>query len=70
MFYCVVPEEHSILLTSIVQKKSNVQRDNPNRKSSIWHVLDSSLSTHLEAYPHLDNGIYDNVDRVMRPLAP
>ncbi|GJU50150.1 hypothetical protein Tco_1219705 [Tanacetum coccineum] len=23
----------------------------------------------MEAYPHLDNGIYDIVDRVMRPLA-
>ncbi|GKG57105.1 hypothetical protein Tco_0582456, partial [Tanacetum coccineum] len=23
----------------------------------------------MEAYPHLNNGIYDIVDRVMRPLA-
>ncbi|GKF70952.1 hypothetical protein Tco_0204009, partial [Tanacetum coccineum] len=38
-----------------------------NRQSSIWYVLDSSLSTHQGSiYPHLDNGIYY---RVMHPLA-
>ncbi|GKG12916.1 hypothetical protein Tco_0349876, partial [Tanacetum coccineum] len=40
-----------------------------NRKSSMWHVFNSSLSTRMETYPHLDNGIYDIVNRVMRPLA-
>ncbi|GJZ14701.1 hypothetical protein Tco_0550378 [Tanacetum coccineum] len=32
-----------------------------NRQSSLRHVM--------KLYPHLDNGIYNAVDRVMRPLA-
>ncbi|GJY86752.1 hypothetical protein Tco_0500778 [Tanacetum coccineum] len=38
-----------------------------NRKSSIWHVFNSSLSIrHGNVF---DNGTYDIVERVMRPLA-
>nr|GEU59519.1 UBN2 domain-containing protein [Tanacetum cinerariifolium] len=37
--------------------------------SSLWHVLDSSLSICHEHYSHLDNGIYNVVDQVMRSLA-
>nr|GEX88571.1 hypothetical protein CTI12_AA055610 [Tanacetum cinerariifolium] len=40
-----------------------------NRKSSIWHVLTRLYRYVMETYPHLDNGIYDIVERVMRPLA-
>nr|GEW30224.1 hypothetical protein [Tanacetum cinerariifolium] len=38
-------------------------------QSSLWHVFNSSLLTHHGNYPHINNGIYNVVDRVMRPLA-
>ncbi|GJT47772.1 hypothetical protein Tco_0973929 [Tanacetum coccineum] len=40
-----------------------------NRKSSICMFLTRLYRHVMEMYPHLDNGIYDIVDRVMRPLA-
>ncbi|GJY96510.1 hypothetical protein Tco_0513420 [Tanacetum coccineum] len=40
-----------------------------NRKSSICHVLTRLNRYVMETYPHLDNGTYDIVERVMRPLA-
>nr|GEW09244.1 putative reverse transcriptase domain-containing protein [Tanacetum cinerariifolium] len=40
-----------------------------NRKSSIWHFLTRLYRYVMETYPHLDNGIYDIVERVMCPLA-
>nr|GEW98960.1 hypothetical protein CTI12_AA055610 [Tanacetum cinerariifolium] len=40
-----------------------------NRKSSIWHVLTRLYRYVMKTYPHLDNGIYDIVERVMHPLA-
>nr|GEU39231.1 ribosomal protein L7Ae/L30e/S12e/Gadd45 [Tanacetum cinerariifolium] len=40
-----------------------------NRKSSLWHVLTRLYRYVMETYPHFDNGTYDIVERVMRPLA-
>ncbi|GKE59192.1 hypothetical protein Tco_1498377 [Tanacetum coccineum] len=40
-----------------------------NRKYSIWHVLTRFYRYVMETYPHLDNSIYDVIERVMRPLA-
>nr|GFA02968.1 hypothetical protein [Tanacetum cinerariifolium]GFA02973.1 hypothetical protein [Tanacetum cinerariifolium] len=37
--------------------------------SSLWYVLDTSLSTYHGTSPYLYNGIYDVVERVMCPLA-
>ncbi|GJZ09296.1 hypothetical protein Tco_0543579 [Tanacetum coccineum] len=45
-------------------------QSNSNRKSSICNVFYCQSYRHvMETYPHLDNGIYDVVERVMRPLA-
>ncbi|GJX71277.1 hypothetical protein Tco_0308448 [Tanacetum coccineum] len=40
-----------------------------NHKSSIWHVFNSSLLTRHGNVSSFENGIYDIVNRVMRPLA-
>ncbi|GJZ92734.1 hypothetical protein Tco_0664799 [Tanacetum coccineum] len=40
-----------------------------NRQSSLWHVFTSLYRHVMEHYPHIDNGIFNVFDRVMRPLA-
>ncbi|GKA69171.1 retrovirus-related pol polyprotein from transposon TNT 1-94, partial [Tanacetum coccineum] len=41
-----------------------------NRKSSYYGIFLTRLYRYvMETYPHLDNGTYDIVERVMRPLA-
>ncbi|GJU65461.1 hypothetical protein Tco_1247296 [Tanacetum coccineum] len=40
-----------------------------NRNLPYGNVLTRLYRYVMETYPHLDNGIYDVVDRVMRPLA-
>ncbi|GJZ30272.1 hypothetical protein Tco_0575319 [Tanacetum coccineum] len=60
---------NTILLISL-SKESNVLELISNRKSSIWHVFNSSLSTRHGTYPHLDNAFFIELgNRVMRPLA-
>nr|GEU73974.1 DNA helicase Pif1-like protein [Tanacetum cinerariifolium] len=40
-----------------------------NVPSSLWMFLTRLFRHVMELYPHLENGIYDVVERVMRPLA-
>ncbi|GJT23726.1 hypothetical protein Tco_0893663 [Tanacetum coccineum] len=49
--------------------QQNQWQANPNRKSSYGMFLTCLYRHIMEAFPHLDNGIYGIVDRVMRPLA-
>ncbi|GJW81812.1 hypothetical protein Tco_0145787 [Tanacetum coccineum] len=45
-------------------------RDTPTEKSAVYGWFLTRLYRHvMETYPHLDNGIYNIVERVMRPLA-
>ncbi|GJT88953.1 hypothetical protein Tco_1070670 [Tanacetum coccineum] len=69
MLYCVVAEEQYNLAYFFV-KRIECSRANLTANLSIWHVLDSCIiDTSLEAYLISSNGIYNIVDRVMRPLA-
>ncbi|GJY02269.1 hypothetical protein Tco_0360421 [Tanacetum coccineum] len=69
MLYCVVAEEEYNLAYFFV-KRIECSRANLTANLSIWHVLDSCIiDTSLEAYLISSNGIYNIVDRVMRPLA-
>ncbi|GJX64976.1 hypothetical protein Tco_0299319 [Tanacetum coccineum] len=59
---------NTILLTSL-SKESNVLELIQPPIHSYGMILTRLYRHIMEAYPHLDNGIYDIVDRVMRPLA-
>ncbi|GJR42700.1 hypothetical protein Tco_1310803 [Tanacetum coccineum] len=68
MLYCVVAEEQYNLAYFFVKRiecaKANLIANLP------YGMFLTRLYRHImEVYPHLDNGIYDIVDRVMRPLA-
>ncbi|GJX10801.1 hypothetical protein Tco_0200660 [Tanacetum coccineum] len=48
----------------------NCTGNSAKASSFLMYVMDTFIFRHvMEHYPHLDNGIYDVVDRVMRPLA-
>ncbi|GKD09979.1 hypothetical protein Tco_1189664 [Tanacetum coccineum] len=74
----LIRENNTILLTSL-SEESNVlltcciviecARANPTANLPYGMFLTRLYRHIMEAYPHLDNGIYDIVDRVMRPLA-
>ncbi|GKB20910.1 hypothetical protein Tco_0854833, partial [Tanacetum coccineum] len=68
MLYCVVAEEQYNLAYFFV-KRIECARANPTANLSYGMFLTRLYRHIMEAYPHLDNGIYDIVDRVMRPLA-
>ncbi|GKA33929.1 hypothetical protein Tco_0720358 [Tanacetum coccineum] len=68
MLYCVVAEEQYNLAYFFVIRikcaRANLTVNLP------YGMFLTRLYRHImEAYPHLDNGIYDISDRVMRPLA-
>nr|GEV01718.1 ribosomal protein L7Ae/L30e/S12e/Gadd45 [Tanacetum cinerariifolium] len=68
MLYCVVAEEQYNLAYFFV-KRIECAKATPT-----INLLYGMFLTHLyryvkEMYPHLDNGTYDIVERVMRPLA-
>ncbi|GJU79122.1 hypothetical protein Tco_1276192 [Tanacetum coccineum] len=68
MLYCVVAKEQYNLAYFFV-KRIKCARANPTANLP-YGMFFTRLYRHImEAYPHLDNGIYDIVDRVMRPLA-
>ncbi|GJY74144.1 hypothetical protein Tco_0478575 [Tanacetum coccineum] len=50
-------------------KRIECARANPTANLPYGMFLTRLYRHIMEAYPHLDNGIYDIVDRVMRPLA-
>ncbi|GJU28654.1 zf-CCHC domain-containing protein [Tanacetum coccineum] len=68
MLYCVVAEEQYNLAYFFV-KRIECARANPTVNLPYGMFLTRLYRHIMEAYPHLDNGIYDIVDRVMRPLA-
>ncbi|GKE43770.1 hypothetical protein Tco_1471054, partial [Tanacetum coccineum] len=68
MLYCVVAEEQYNLAYFFI-KRIECARATPTPNLSYGMFL-TRLHRHImETYPHLDNGIYDIVERVMRPLA-
>ncbi|GJR57786.1 hypothetical protein Tco_1499948 [Tanacetum coccineum] len=68
MLYCVVAEEQYNLSYFFV-KRIQCARDTPTT-NLLYGMFLTRLYRHvMETYPHLDNGIYNIVERVMRPLA-
>ncbi|GJW72790.1 hypothetical protein Tco_0132160 [Tanacetum coccineum] len=57
MLYCVVAEE-----------QYNLARDTPTANLPYDMFLTRLYRHIMETYPHIDNGIYNIVERVMRPL--
>ncbi|GJW83131.1 hypothetical protein Tco_0156276 [Tanacetum coccineum] len=68
MLYCVVTEEQYNLAYFFV-KRIECARENPTANLPYGMFLTRLYRHIMEVYPHLDNGIYDIVNRVMRPLA-
>ncbi|GKA55079.1 hypothetical protein Tco_0754028 [Tanacetum coccineum] len=68
MLYCVVAEEQYNLSYFFVKRiKCTIATPTANLP---YGMFLTHLYRHvMETYPHLDNGIYDIVKRVMRPLA-
>ncbi|GJV05360.1 hypothetical protein Tco_1338929, partial [Tanacetum coccineum] len=68
MLYCVVAEEQYNLAYFFV-KRIECARANPTVNLPYGIFLTRLYRHIMEAYHHLNNGIYDIIDRVMRPLA-
>ncbi|GJZ73366.1 hypothetical protein Tco_0637512 [Tanacetum coccineum] len=68
MLYCVVAEEQYNLAYFLV-KRIQCARATPTVNLSYGMFLTRLYRHVMETHPHLDNGIYDIVERVMRPLA-
>ncbi|GJV10146.1 hypothetical protein Tco_1351687 [Tanacetum coccineum] len=67
MLYCVVAEEQYNLAYFFV-KRIQCARDTPTANLPYGMFLTRLYRHVMETYPHLDNGIYNIVERVMRPL--
>ncbi|GKA72161.1 hypothetical protein Tco_0778377 [Tanacetum coccineum] len=68
MLYCIVAEEQYNLAYFFV-KRIECARATPTANLP-YHMFLTRLFRYVkEHYPHLDNGIYNVFDRVMRPLA-
>ncbi|GJR93132.1 hypothetical protein Tco_0265306 [Tanacetum coccineum] len=68
MLYCVVSEEQYNLAYFFI-KRIQCARATPTANIPYGMFLTRLYRHVMETYPHLDNGIYDIVVRVMRPLA-
>nr|GEY80330.1 ribosomal protein L7Ae/L30e/S12e/Gadd45 [Tanacetum cinerariifolium] len=68
MLYCVVAKKQYNLAYFFV-KRIECARATPTANLSYGMFLTHLYRHIMEAYPHLDNGIYDIVERVMSPLA-
>ncbi|GJR76555.1 hypothetical protein Tco_0088920 [Tanacetum coccineum] len=68
MLYCIVAEEQYNLAYFFV-KRIKCARATPNANLLYGMFLTRLFRHVMEHYPHLDNEIYNVVDRVMRPLA-
>ncbi|GKC62580.1 hypothetical protein Tco_1095178 [Tanacetum coccineum] len=68
MLYCIVVEEQYNIAYFSVKRIVNA-RATPTSNLPYGMVLTRLYRHIMEIYPHLDNGIYNAVDRVMRPLA-
>ncbi|GKA96486.1 hypothetical protein Tco_0818581 [Tanacetum coccineum] len=69
MLYCVVAEEQYNLAYFFV-KRIECAKATPTANLPYGMFLTRLYRYVMETYPHLDNGTYDIVERVMRPLAP
>ncbi|GJW46765.1 zf-CCHC domain-containing protein [Tanacetum coccineum] len=67
ILYCIVAEEQYNLAYFFV-KRIECARATPNANLPYGIFLTRIFRHVMEHYPHLDNGIYNVVDRVMRPL--
>ncbi|GKB51646.1 hypothetical protein Tco_0902399 [Tanacetum coccineum] len=67
MLYCVVAEEQYNLAYFFV-KRIECARATPTANIPYGMFLTGLYRYVMETYTHLDNGIYDIVNRVMRPL--
>ncbi|GJV48383.1 hypothetical protein Tco_1438595 [Tanacetum coccineum] len=67
MLYCVVAEEQYNLAYFFV-KRIECARATPTANLPYGMFLTRLYRHVMETYPHLDNDIYDIVERVMRPL--
>nr|GEV17623.1 ribosomal protein L7Ae/L30e/S12e/Gadd45 [Tanacetum cinerariifolium] len=68
MLYCIVAEEQYNLAYFFV-KRIECARATPTANLPYGMFLTRFYRHVMEHYPHLDNDIYNVVDRVMRPLA-
>ncbi|GJX64622.1 putative reverse transcriptase domain-containing protein [Tanacetum coccineum] len=68
MLYCVVAEEQYNLAYFFI-KRIECARANPTTNLPYSMFLTRPYRYIMEVYPHLDNGIYNIIERVMRPLA-
>ncbi|GKE81486.1 hypothetical protein Tco_1551486 [Tanacetum coccineum] len=68
MLYCVVAEEQYNLAYFFV-KRIECAKATPTANLPSGIFLTRLYRHVMETYPHLENGIYDVVERVMRPLA-
>ncbi|GJW04767.1 hypothetical protein Tco_1563623 [Tanacetum coccineum] len=68
ILYCIIAEQQYNLAYFFV-KRIESSRATP-KAHLLYGMFLTRLFRHvMELYPHLDNGIYDVVERVMRPLA-
>ncbi|GJW56885.1 hypothetical protein Tco_0103616 [Tanacetum coccineum] len=68
MLYCIVAEEQ-YNLTYFFVKRIEYARATPNANLPYSMFLTRLFRYIMEHYPHLDNDIYNVIDRVMRLLA-
>nr|GEX70059.1 ribosomal protein L7Ae/L30e/S12e/Gadd45 [Tanacetum cinerariifolium] len=68
MLYCVIAEEQYNLAYFFV-KRIECAKATPTTNLPYGMFLTRLYRYVMETYPHLDNGIYDIVERVMRHLA-
>nr|GEV03315.1 ribosomal protein L7Ae/L30e/S12e/Gadd45 [Tanacetum cinerariifolium] len=68
MLYCVISEEQYNLAYFFV-KRIECAKATPTLNLPYGMFLTRLYRYVMETYPHLDNGIYDIVERVMRPFA-
>ncbi|GJY30484.1 hypothetical protein Tco_0413979 [Tanacetum coccineum] len=68
MLYCIVAEEQYKLADFFV-KRTECAQSNLTANLPYGMFLTRLYRYIMEHYPHLDNGIYNVVDHVMRPLA-
>nr|GEU78084.1 ribosomal protein L7Ae/L30e/S12e/Gadd45 [Tanacetum cinerariifolium] len=68
LLYCIVFEEQYNLAYFYI-KRIESARATPTANLPYGMFLTRLYRHVMERYPHLDNGIYDVVDRVMRPLS-
>ncbi|GJU13005.1 hypothetical protein Tco_1135401 [Tanacetum coccineum] len=66
-YYVVVKEQYNLAYFFV--KRIKCARATPTVNLPYGMFLTRLYRYVMEMYPHLDNGIYDIVDRVMRPLA-